>query len=282
MTATYAQLALADATDEQLVQGAIDARREAESVEIEASPSRWSEADHYAELARRGWTQQRIADDCHSEQSHVSRFLACVELYALGHNRPAFWDAYKAVRPDKANGAHVANNSGDNEWYTPADYIAAALEVMGGIDLDPSSTAEANHVVGATHFFSEADNSLGQLWAGRVWMNPPYAQPLVEQFCTKLAAEFVAGNVTEACVLVNNATETSWFAALADTASAVCFPKGRVRFWHPAKDSATPLQGQAVVYLGNEPEAFVETFARFGRGWVALLGSRGAMETDDE
>ena len=163
---------------------------------------------------------------------------------------------------------HVAQATGENEWYTPAPYIKAAVEVMGAIDLDPASTDVANTIVGANKIFTIDDNGLDQRWSGRIFMNPPYSSSLIGRFAEKLATHVEAGDVKEAIVLVNNATETIWFHRLISVASAICFPRGRVKFWAPGRVAA-PLQGQAVIYVGRKPLAFKSSFRHFG--WIAEL-----------
>jgi ParB family chromosome partitioning protein len=162
--------------------------------------------------------------------------------------------------------AHVSNNSGNNEWYTPPMYVQAARDVMGSIDVDPASCALANNTVLATTFYDERTNGLTKTWSGNVWMNPPYAQPLITQFCSALVEKFQAGEVKQACVLVNNGTETGWFQSLLEHASAACLVKTRIKFIDKdGNPSGAPLQGQAILYLGKNTGEFSGVFSSFGK-----------------
>lgn len=156
-------------------------------------------------------------------------------------------------------------NTGEYEWYTPAEYIVAAREVMGGIDLDPATSEVAQQTVQAAQYYTAQDDGLSLSWHGRVWLNPPYSQPLIGQFISKLASEFVSGSVEQAIMVTNNCTDTAWFHSAARLASRLCFPLGRIRFANPEKPTGeSPLQGQTFFYYGPELDRFGQVFGAFG------------------
>ena len=166
----------------------------------------------------------------------------------------------------KLFGAHVGQNTGEFEWYTPPQYIEAARFVMGKIDLDPASSKTANEIVKAKKFFTVKEDGLKQEWFGNVWMNPPYSQPLIDLFCEKLVSEYRDKNIHQACVLVNNATETAWGQRLLTSCSATCFVKGRIKFVDKeGNPGGAPLQGQMILYFGQQGELFETTFNKFGQ-----------------
>ena len=173
----------------------------------------------------------------------------------------------KSVVSEVQKRPHVANNSGNNEWYTPSEYIEAARKAMGSIDTDPASNDIANKVVKAEKYYTIETDGLAHDWHGNVWMNPPYSSDLITKFIEKLKEQ--RGNYEQAIILVNNATETQWFYEIVKIASAVCFPKSRVKFYMPDGKTGAPLQGQAVLYVGNNTEKFISAFG--GIGWTAKI-----------
>lgn len=179
-------------------------------------------------------------------------------------DRPTKTQMAEAVE-SLTNRPHVTNNSGNNEWYTPAVFIASAKEVMGGIDTDPASSKAANKIVGALRFFDIKADGLQKEWPGRVWLNPPYASALISEFTARLIHELSEKRTSQAIVLVNNATETVWFQSLASQAVAVCFPSSRIKFLNADGIPAnSPLQGQAFLYFGKRPVKFIDEFSQHG------------------
>jgi len=175
---------------------------------------------------------------------------------------PMFSPEIEVIIEDKKLKAHVSNNSGENEWYTPECYIESAKKVMGNIDLDPASSEIANQTVNANLFYSQEEDGLSKEWFGNVWMNPPYSQPLIFQFISKLVE---SKGVNQAIVLVNNGTETQWGQLLLSNSSAVCFHQSRIRFIDKYGNlGQAPLQGQMICYIGSEVNNFINEFNQYG------------------
>lgn len=156
---------------------------------------------------------------------------------------------------------HVSKNTGENEWYTPEKFIKSAKLVMGSIDLDPASSEQANAIVKAETYFTKEDNGIDQEWNGNIWMNPPYDKQ-IKQFAKKTKED--RESYSQLIALVNNATETGWFFDFVSVASAICFPSARIKFLDPQGIPGTPLQGQAIIYIGEDTDKFRGEFSQYG------------------
>ena len=154
--------------------------------------------------------------------------------------------------------------SGNNEWYTPSIYLASVRDVLGTIDLDPASSHAAQEAVKATKYYTIEDNAFLYAWDGRVFLNPPYTQPLIHQFIQRLVDEFEVQHVVEAILLTHNYTDTAWFHLAGKAASCFCITKGRVRFVDAEGNVASPTQGQVFFYFGSNVNRFHEVFSKYG------------------
>ena len=179
-------------------------------------------------------------------------------------------DDYERVKrweTHKRNGTPKAlQMSESNEWYTPPNYITAARELMGAIDLDPASCELANEVVKAERYFTLEDDGFSQVWRGRVWLNPPYGRDGGDSnqalWSARLIKAYCEGDVTEAVLLINAVTDRHWFQPLWDF--PICFTDHRIRFYDQNGEAGSPTHGNAFVYLGKQTTRFVELFSPFG------------------
>ena len=115
----------------------------------------------------------------------------------------------------------INQDSGQVERYTPRDIIAAEIKIMGHIDLDPACNDNAYQFHGgklvpmtglyigghSTHYY--ALNGLELPYFGNVHLNPPFGRDMLK-WITKLINAYNDGEVTQACIMTFNSSETQW------------------------------------------------------------------------
>ena len=170
-------------------------------------------------------------------------------------------ETYERHQRQSEHEIRILTSSASVEWYTPAEYIDAVRQVLGTIDVDPASSAQANTTVQATAYFDAEADGLQHDWPGKVFMNPPYSGK-AGAFVSHLLDQFARGITTEAIALLNgNSMDTSWFRPLFDF--LICFA-GRLSFSSPDGPGPGASYGSIFVYLGSRRERFVEVFSGFG------------------
>ena len=157
----------------------------------------------------------------------------------------------------------VLTSSGENEWYTPPEYILAARQVLGEIDLDPASTEIAQQMVQAETYYTLDQDGKTQPWSGRVWLNPPFDE--TGRWCDLLVEAYETGQVTEAILLAKAVHGYQWFNRLWYS-YPVCFAEERISFLRPDGSVIGPHKvGSAFFYFGDQIGKFRAVFESYGR-----------------
>jgi len=160
------------------------------------------------------------------------------------------------------------------EWYTEPVYVEPIHAVLGGVDLDPSSSEAANKIIQARSYYSIEDDGLTKPWPGTVYHNPPYCGQ-TGKWVAKLLEEYWSGRCTEAILLVNNlATSTIWFQPLWN--HTLCFVFKKIKFIPGAGNPATdrPTCGNIFAYLGPNADLFEDVFENYGQVVRSLFDPR--------
>lgn len=162
------------------------------------------------------------------------------------------------------NNATLINQTSNRvEYYTPASIIDAARATMGGIDLDPASSATANERIQAGDYYTSEDDGLTQPWWGRVWMNHPFGRTSNPLWVNRLVTLYRDGFVEQACCITFACTSEAWLAPL--FAYPMCFLRPRTNYHLPDGGVLRGVtKGSVVTYLGPYRHTFAKNFARLG------------------
>ena len=133
-----------------------------------------------------------------------------------------------------------------DEWYTPKELI----DSLGEFDLDPCAPMKPLWPT-AKVMYNKEDDGLSKNWGGvncRVWLNPPYSKPLIEQFLRKMV-EHGNGIV----LLFNRLDSVMMQEVVLKNAHAMKFLRKRIRFYREdGTQGGSPGSGSVLFAFGKE------------------------------
>lgn len=131
---------------------------------------------------------------------------------------------------------------------------------LGGIDLDPCSAPDLDACFAKRNLPGPAaggPDGLAEPWAGRVFVNPPFAD--LAAWAAKCATEARRG--AEIVLLLPARTDTAYWHERVATAELVCLWRGRLCFVGAEASCPFPV---AFVYWGPRPAVFHAAFGPKG------------------
>jgi len=148
--------------------------------------------------------------------------------------------AWRKRRRKLRSTLEIMGSSRSVEWPTDPAVFAELEGRFGPFDLDPCATGEN---ATCARYFTKDDDGLSQVWAGRVFMNPPYGRE-IGRWMRKAweSSQSTAGLVV---CLVPARTDTAWWHNYA-MRGEIEFIRGRLRFG--GAQSAAPFPSAVVVF----------------------------------
>lgn len=128
-----------------------------------------------------------------------------------------------------------------DEWWTPKWIVDA----LGHFDLDPCEPVAPRYKL-ADMGYTKEDDGLSRPWFGRVWCNPPYSQPLLDQFCRKMA-EHRDGIILVFARMGNKTIQN----ILLPNADAILFLRHRIRFVSPNGEKGSAGCDSCLIAFGE-------------------------------
>lgn len=164
------------------------------------------------------------------------------------------------------------------DWRTPDNVLEVVRAALGGeVDLDPCASTThwlaGGDEIGEELNFHEEDDGLSRDWGKRtVFVNPPFNRN--RDWVAKCAAEAAKG--AEVILLIPARTDTRyWQRVIAETAQAICFWRGRIRFVGATSGAPFPC---AFVYWGPNAAQFDNAFDDHGQ----VLYTNNPVPTESE